>query len=553
MITMALTRISKSQLFKLAGKTLTDEELNRQVTDLGMPVEFVNGDELGVEVTPNRPDMYSVEGLARALSSFLSVKTGLREYSAAPSGFRMVVDPSVKKCRPHIACAIARDVQVTDELLVSLIGLQESIHGTLGRKRRKVAIGFTDLDKLKPPFTYKAVGPEESPFVPIGETGQWTPARILAELKQGKEYGYILSGHKKYPMITDSAGSVVALPPIITGESVKVTTATRNLFIDVTGTSAHTVRHTLVILACALADRGARIGSVEVVTGEKTETTPDFTPSTAKLRLKSVTKLVGKGFSASETKALLERMGHGVTESAKKGVFDVTTAAYRTDILHETDLIEDVVIPFGYNNFETTTPKFVTAGKPSRKEEATGLARELMIGLGFTEALHGYITNPRTNFEKPLVPEGPCARIKNPLTENFTMFRTWCVPSMLETLSISKDERMPQKLFELGESARMEGEKPAEERKLCAAVCDPKASFNEMRSALESVGREMGARIELREASHPTLIPGRSAEILLAGKSVGLIGEVHPQALNNFGITQPVAVFEISLRALAEY
>ncbi|MDD5317113.1 MAG: phenylalanine--tRNA ligase subunit beta [Candidatus ainarchaeum sp.] len=544
---MALTRISKKELFALLGKELSDEELSERVTSLGTPVEYVKGDEVGVEVTPNRPDMYSVEGLARALSSFLSLKRGFTDYSASESGIELEVDDSVKKVRPFIAAAAARDVKLTDELLVSLINLQEKLHDTLGRKRRKVAIGFTDLDKLKPPFRYFATCPDENAFVPLGESEPWTPGRILGELAQGKEYGYILEDHAKYPLIADSAGNAVALPPIITAEKVKLTPQARNIFIDVTGTSEHSVKDVLTIICSALFDRGAKIGSVAIKRKAGTEATPDFSPQVSSLRLRNLNRLLGREFSGEEAKTLLERMGHSVSASEKKGVLSVRTPAYRVDVLQEVDLIEDVAIPFGYNNFEPALPAFSSIGKRSGREERSDFARETMLGLGFTEVLHWYMTNRQADFEKPLAGERPAVHIRNPLTENFTMVRTWCIPSLLETIAGNKDEKTPQKIFEVGEAATIDGGKVVEETRLAAATCDPKASFSETRSCLEAAARELRLEIGFRESAHPTFIPGRAAEILVAGKSVGIIGEIHPQALNNFGIEQPVAAFEIRI------
>ena len=260
---MAAIKIGKKDLLSLLGG-LTENEAIAAIWDLGMPVDAVSADEITVDITPNRPDMYSVEGLARAIASLTKKKPGMRAYTAKESGTSVVVDKSVKKIRPYICAAIARNVRMDDTLVKSLVALQEKLHDTLGRKRRKVAIGFTDLDKLKPPFVYQAVAPNRHAFIPLEQTEPWTPARILKDLKQGQDYGYILEGHKKYPLIVDSQGTVVALPPIITAEAPKITPSTRSIFIDVTGTSEHSVHDCLKIICCALADRGAEIQSVTI-------------------------------------------------------------------------------------------------------------------------------------------------------------------------------------------------------------------------------------------------------------------------------------------------
>ncbi len=544
---MAVITVGKKDLLKLAAVELSDEELENAVSSLGMVVEKAEGGDLSIDITPNRPDMLSAEGLGRAISAFVEEKTGLRTYKVKESGIEVYVDKSVKRVRPFIAAAVARNVKLDDALVKSLAGLQEKLHDTVGRKRRKVAIGFTDLEKLKPPFTYKAVGPSESPFVPLEQKEAWTPERILKELPKGKAYGYILEGRKRYPLITDSAGNVVALPPIITAETAKIGPETKSVFIDVTGTSQRAIWECLSIICCALADRGAEIQSVWVNDGKR-YATPDLSPEESAVPLRRIDGLLGRRFDAEEAKELLERMGYGVEMDEKKAKLHVKIPPYRTDVMHEVDLIEDVAVAFGYMNFAPTLPDFPSTGVPSASEERDNAVREILVGFGFNEVLARYITNRRDNFTKPGIGEHPAIHIKNPLTENATMFRSWCLPSLLEILGLNKDQKMPQRIFEVGDVALLEGGKAVEKKKLAAAICDAKASFSEMKSLVGAVLAEMGMKCEFAELdSHPTFIPGRAVEILRDGKPVGVFGEVHPQALANFGIEQPVAALEMEL------
>ena len=545
---MAVITLSKKELLALAWAELTDDELQQKLSELGMPVESITGTEISMDITPNRPDMFSVEGLARALSSFIGVKAGLRTYSAKDSGITLNVDKSVRKIRPFIVAAVAKNVKLDEPLLLSLIALQEKLHETVGRKRRKVSMGFTDLDKLKPPFTYKAVKLSEGAFIPLESSEMMTPAQILETHPKGKEYGYILEGHKKCPLISDSEGTAVAMPPVITAESVKITPSTKNIFIDITGTSEQAIHDCLKIVCCALADRGAEIRAVTISRGARKLLTPDLSPIENSLALRRVNKVLGSDFEAEEVKEYLERMGHGIELGARKGKLAVKSPPYRTDILHEVDLIEDVAIPHGYNNFAPSLPGFVSVGRPLTSELRDASIRDVMVGMGFTEVLSPYITSREANFTKPLIPEHPAIHIKNPLTENLTMFRTWCVPSLLEILARGKEEKMPQMIFEIGDVAVPEAGKAREIRKLAAAVCGPKACFSAIKSFAEAALFETGLKCEFRSLeSHPAFIKGRAAEIVREGKAIGVLGEVHPQALSNFGIEHPAAVFEIEI------
>ena len=84
----------------------------------------------------------------------------LKNYDIEKSDVKMNVESSVKKVRPFVVTAIVKDINMTDELIRSLMDLQEKLHLGIGRDRKKVAIGVHDFDAVKPPFTYKAVDPE---------------------------------------------------------------------------------------------------------------------------------------------------------------------------------------------------------------------------------------------------------------------------------------------------------------------------------------------------------------------------------------------------------
>jgi phenylalanyl-tRNA synthetase beta chain len=122
-----------------------------------------------VEFFPDRPDLYSSEGVARALQGFLGIKEGLREYQVTPGNISVEVDQSVKDVRPFISCAVVRGLEFSDEAIESLMNLQEDLHWGLGRNRRKVAIGVHDISRVKPPFRYLGADPGWQ-FVPLDFT-----------------------------------------------------------------------------------------------------------------------------------------------------------------------------------------------------------------------------------------------------------------------------------------------------------------------------------------------------------------------------------------------
>jgi phenylalanyl-tRNA synthetase beta chain len=87
----------------------------------------------------------------------------------------------------------------------------------------------------------------------------------------------------------------------------------------------------------------------------------------------------------------------------------------------------------------------------------------------------------------------------------------------------------------------------AEYRKVALAEIGRESGFAAARSVVDALLRELGWQAEYRASEHPTFVPGRAAEVLVDGKSIGILGEVHPEVLTNFGLTFPVALAELTL------
>ena len=224
---MVSIEIDKNDLLNLLGKQLTDEEIKDNLFLIKSEAS-INNNKIEIELTPDRPDMLSVEGIAREMKGFLSLEKGLKNYTIGDSN--IILKKEKADARPAIACAIILDVKLTDELVKSLMQLQEKLHATIGRNRKKVAIGVHDFDKIKPPLVYTDVLDEK--FIPLNENKEITVKEILENHPKGKDYAHLLKD--RYPMIYDKEG-VISFPPIINSERTKVTDQTKNLFIDVTG------------------------------------------------------------------------------------------------------------------------------------------------------------------------------------------------------------------------------------------------------------------------------------------------------------------------------
>ena len=134
---MPTITLNLKEFNKMAGREFTMKELEDNLPMLGTAWEGSTEDEFSVEVFPNRPDMLSLEGLARAFSSFMNIKKGLRNYKAENSNYLIKVDPKLKEIRPYIVSCVIKNVNFTDELISSIMQLQEKLHITFGRNRKR--------------------------------------------------------------------------------------------------------------------------------------------------------------------------------------------------------------------------------------------------------------------------------------------------------------------------------------------------------------------------------------------------------------------------------
>ena len=189
---MAIVILNKKAFEKKVGKIT--EKLKDRISMLGCPIEAETPEEIQIDVSPNRPDLLSEQGFARALSSFIGVKTGLREYDVRESDEFVIIDPSVLDVRPSTVCAIVKNLSFTDEKIKEIIQIQEKLHITYGRNRKKVAIGIYPLEKIKFPITYFAADPDTVTFKPLELTNEMTGREVLEHHPAGKEYGHLLKG-----------------------------------------------------------------------------------------------------------------------------------------------------------------------------------------------------------------------------------------------------------------------------------------------------------------------------------------------------------------------
>ena len=546
---MAHIEINKKEFDNLVGEEITEEKLTEEASLMGAHWNHVEGKKWDVEVYPNRPDLLSVEGLARAYRGFFEIDEGLERYSIEKGDVSVEIDESVEDVRPYIGGAVVRDLELSDRIINGLIQLQEKMHETLGRRRDKLAIGLHDLSTVEAPFTYKAVEPEKVAFTPLEYDRDMALGEILEEHEKGRKYSWILEDEDRYPIIQDSKGKVLSFPPIINNQLTEVDEGTTDIFVDVTGKDRQTVQKALNILTTALAERGGQIESVNVG-GEKM---PDLSPEKTELEIDYLKDVAGVYWTPKEAAYSLEKMKFGAKKKGDSKI-KVKVPCYRTDVMHDYDLIEDVVIAHRYDNIEPRMPEIDQIADQKDIEELTDLVREVIVGSGALEA-HTFILSSKDKlFEKMEKSEEPIVEMSNALTEDYSAVRNWLLPSMLEVLEQNKHHSYPQEFFEAEDVAILDDSATgsSNKRKLSYVVSNNEVDFTQARETLQVLERDLGVEFEIKPDEKEWFATNRSADIFLNGKKVGIIGELSEKVRSNWELEMPVAAFEMDLEKLKD-
>jgi phenylalanyl-tRNA synthetase beta chain len=539
-------------LLKLIGKKLSPKELEDTLFMIKAEVEKVEGNIMEIEVNPDRQDMLSTEGIARAVRAFLRIETGLRKYPVKKSGLQATVKPGLSKIRPYLSCSIVQGVETDDKLIKEYMHLQEALTATHGRNRSKASIGLYVFDDIEFPLIYAPRKPEAISFVPLGHDIEMNGPTILTDNEKGVDFGSIISGFKKWPLLYDSNGEVLSLPPIINSNSLgRITTETHNIFIEVTGTHLPTVNQALNIMTTSLAERGGRVESLTVVyPNGTTHETPDFTPSLITVTMDEINRLSGLDLDKAEIIEALGRTGYGAKQR-KAGKFEVQIPGYRVDVLHPVDVIEDIAIGYGFDRIEPGFPQTMTTGKAKPVTGLRNKVRDLMVGVGYQEVMSYIMSSPELLNEKVLR-NRPLVVTGNPKSRDYSVLRNSLLPILLAFAAQNQHAEYPQKTVEVGDVAipdEMMETRIQQIPSVCGLVTDTTVNITDLAIEIGFLLRNIGldGRFVYQKRGDPTFIEGRSADILVDGEPVGLFGEINPEVLSNLELGTPVVAFEIYL------
>lgn len=573
---MPKIEVNEKLFFQMVGQKYDYDTLEKKLTcgkaeldekpDMSVPEEQR---VIKIELNDtNRPDLWSTNGVARQLrlhnggttvdyGKFLSKEGDLKD----SRNLTVTVDPELKDIRPYMVAFMIEGKAIDEPMLLDIIQTQEKLAWNFGRKRKSLSMGLYRASQIKWPVHYKAVDPDNTSFIPLTFEKPLTCRQILTEHPKGKDYGWILENFKKFPLLTDDAGEVMSMAPVINSATLgAVQVGDKDLMVELTGDNMANLLLAANIVACDFADCGYTIHPIRVDhpydTGfGKSVCAPFYFQQPAKAVLKNVNKLLGSDFSKEQVVKALEVMGNKVEAKDADGdvEFTVYPAPYRNDFLHEVDIIEDVMIGIGLDNFKPAKPNDFTIGRLMPLTLFSRQAKNIMVGLGYQEMIFNYLGSKKDYIERMGIDDSKIIEVSNPMSENYQFVRPSIIPSLLRAESGSANAIFPHKIFEIGKVAYLCDEENTGTRtrqSLGFMTASSNANFNSAASEVSSLLYFLDHEYKVAESDDPRFIPGRQAAIIINGKQAGIFGEIHPQVLENWSITVPCVAGEIDVEEL---
>jgi phenylalanyl-tRNA synthetase beta chain len=544
---MPVVTFSFERLNKFFPRKKLDDILEI-VPFIGVDIEGIDNASVRIEYNPNRPDFSSDYGIARAIKGLLGIETGIPEFRlSGRSGCTIKVDASTIQIRPYIVSLVAKNGKLDEETIKQLISMQEDLQNVIGRRRIKASIGVHNLDAIKFPITYTTVQ-EDFSFVPLGDSDTRTIRHILTELDMGIQYRHILQKSSVYPIIIDAESNVLSFPPIINSNLTKISTATKNIFIEVTANNLTVSEDVLSVMAMALYDAGFEIQTVSTRNaGGQNKETPEMDPSYIKVETSYINRILGLNLNITDIlKCLKKSRLDGKFMSGK--IIKCTIPRYRTDIIDRTDMVEEVAVGYGIYNLTATIPLSHLLGKRNYLSASLDIVREVMTGLGMIEVVNFNLVSRKINYLLMGIAEHDnLMKAEKTKSIEHEILRESLIPSLIQTLSHNIHEDYPQKLFEVGKVFERR-DRIKEYWNLGVVVAHSKANYTEGKSIVQTfLKTSFGREVVTKPIVNATLVQGRSSDIMVDGLSVGYIGEITPSVSEQFKLRVPVVAAELNL------
>jgi phenylalanyl-tRNA synthetase beta chain len=565
----------------------------------GTPLQDVLGDIiLTVELTPNLARCFSVLGVAREVAALLDkpLRQPSHDVLMEGAGIAGQVEIEIREpdLNPRFMLMLLRGttIQPSPEWVqrrLKLVG-QRPINNIVD------VTNYITFEIGQPlhAFDYDKLKARAGSATPTIITRLPTPGETLETLDEVQR---TLDRHNI--LVCDRAG-VLSMGGIIGGAETEISDTTTNVLLEAANWNFINIRRSMQSQK-VFTDAGTRFSrgvhpsqallgvqrGIELMRqfggGQVAQGIVDVYPLPAPmvrvdLHVAEVERILGMRFSADECASLLRRLSFGV--DVQGAVLHVTVPDYRMDISSDpitgqADLIEEIARVHGYNQIPATIiADMMPAQRANVELEREELARDVLVALGLRETISYRLTTPER--EAMLTPGANGAshddyiELANPLMAERSALRHTLLISLLENAAANVRYTIRQQLFEIGNVyLKRDGEAlPDEPRHLGILLTGPRrveswqqdeantpADFYDLKGVVEGLLRGLHiSGVTYARSTHPSLHPGRSAQVLLNGRALGDFGELHPLVAQNFELHggAPLLVAEFDLDALLD-
>lgn len=444
-----------------------DKDLEKIFFDFGIELDDIYMEDgikyYKLDIAANRYDLLCLEGLSTAIKTFLKIQKD-KKLSIEKNKDVTVKKQKITTGRKYIACGIIKDLNGFD--YESFIAYQDKLHSTVGRNRNAVAIGTHDYDKILENTSDKKVlieygeGLKEDVIIePL-----YSCNNVAKKMKTSEFKNYLNIHLQKY--LTDDKlcnyfvckDKVMSVPPIINSEWSKIGEDSKNIFIEVTGTDKNRVEQVMKLMCLNFCNEKIQLVDVYDENGEK-EDEIDFSSVTYTFTLNEIKRKTGLSVKLEEVKLFLEGMQSTVKILSEQTI-EVTPHLIRMDIIDKCDIIEDILIAYGFerikeeiNEGKLEIKKAHTTGKENDLNSFTDKLREEMAFQTFNEVLTLTLLSKKENIFSEKAVEMSHAK-----SREYEVVRTSLLPGIFKSVSCNQNAKLPIKMFEVADVVVVEEE-----------------------------------------------------------------------------------------------
>lgn len=539
----------------------------------------MDDDVIDTSVTPNRGDMFSMNGNAHEIAAILDQKANFEvlkvqdeQKSADTLADQIKVEIDEQDVAPVYKLMAIENVKIAP----SPFWLQTTLMKAGIRPINNV-VDVTNYIMLKygQPLHAYDLDQLKGQTISVAPAGENVKFTTLDDEKRDL---------RPEDLVITADGTPIAMAGVMGGMATEVSDQTQNIVIEAAIFDPIKVRktaryHNLHSEAAMRFERGIDYSSLDDALNEAASLVADFgqgkvmsgvvvgndtklNPESITIALARINKILGTSLTSEEVVAIFDRLGFSTELDATKQTFKVTVPVRRWDIHIEADLLEEVARIFGYDNLPVTLPTGdPTIGQLTTEQKLMRASRTVMEGLGLTQAMsYGLTTIAKS--QQFVKGDHELVKVDWPMTKDREALRMNLISGLLDDIAYNKARSVENvALYEQGRVFYGNGQaQPEEIEHIAGAITgsmqakswnekEKPVTFFDVKGIVEQYLKNVAVAGEVsyvadhdRQGMHP----GRSADVLLDGDVIGFIGQIHPTTAEEFKIKETY-VFELNL------